>query len=173
MGGIGKYALAVEYAFRYRDLYAAVWWCPAETPITLSTSLSELAKELGAVAADEVDIEKAAKAGLRRLSEQRATYLLVYDNVASPDQVVDLLPASGARVLITSRFEDWSALAEEAALDLLPLADATAFLQARAGRQDEEGAAVLADAVGRLPLALDLGSTAFRLSNTIAVLVSF
>ena len=155
MGGVGKTALAVDYAFRYRDLYAGVWWCPAETRIGLLTSLAGLAKELDAVAADEADIEKAAKAGLRRLAEQRATYLLVYDNVASPEEIADLLPASGARLLVTSRFSDWGDWAEEVVLDVLPLADAGAFLQSRAARQDAEGAATLAEALGRLPLALD------------------
>ncbi len=155
MGGVGKSALAVEYAFRYRDLYAGVWWCPAETRIGLLTSLAELAMALGAAAADEADIEKAAKAGLRRLAEQRATFLLVYDNVASPDDIADLLPAFGARVLVTSRFADWSDWAEEVKLDVLPAAEAVVFLERRAGRQDSEGAPALAEALGRLPLALD------------------
>lgn len=46
MGSVGKTALAVEYAHRYRDLYAGTWWCPAETRIDLLTSLAELAMEL-------------------------------------------------------------------------------------------------------------------------------
>src|SRR6202042_2706316 len=96
MGGVGKTALAAEYAFRYRDLYAGVWWCPAETRIGLLTSLAELAKALRPARDDEPDVEKAAKAGLRRLAEQRSTFLLVYDNVASRDDIADLLPASGA-----------------------------------------------------------------------------
>ena len=105
--------------------------------------------------AEEADIEKAAKAALRRLAEQREIWLLVYDNVAAPEEIADLLPAAGARVLITSRFSDWSGWADEVSLDVLPIEEAMAFLQDRAGRRDEAGARTLAEALGRLPLALD------------------
>src|SRR5262249_39821797 len=67
----------------------------------------------------------------------------------------DLLPSGGARVLITSRFSDWSELAGEVPLDVLPLEEAAAFLQSRAGRSDATGANTLADVLGKLPLALD------------------
>ena len=108
MGGVGKTSLAVEYAHRYRHFYAGVWWCPSESRIGLLTALASLSVELGAVAADEPDLEKAAKAGLRRLAEQRATWLLIYDNVTSPDQIAELLPTANAKVLLTSRFSDWA-----------------------------------------------------------------
>ena len=108
MGGVGKTSLAVEYAHRFRGLYAGVCWCPAETRTGLLSALAGLAVTLGAATAEEADVEKAAKAALRRLAEQRATWLLVYDNVPAPDAIADLLPSAGARVLITSRFSDWS-----------------------------------------------------------------
>src|SRR5262249_31372787 len=56
--------------------------------------------------------------------------------------------------LITSRFSDWSELADEVALDVLPLEEAVAFLQSRTGR-GYAGAQTLAEALGYLPLALD------------------
>jgi hypothetical protein len=89
---------------------------------------------------------------VRRLSEQRSTWLLVYDNVPTPDAVANLLPSAGARVLITSRFSDWSEQADEVALDVLPLEEAVALLENRAGRSDAAGAKTLAEAVDRLPL---------------------
>jgi tetratricopeptide (TPR) repeat protein len=155
LGGVGKTSLATEYVHRYRQLYAGVCWCPAETRTELLTNLAALAVTLGVATVDEADVEKAVKATLRRLNEQRATWLLVYDNVADPNEMADLLPSSGARVLITSRFSDWSAMAEEVSLDVLALGEATTFLQSRCGRQDAGGASILAKALGSLPLALD------------------
>src|SRR3989440_11163801 len=155
IGGVGKTSLAIEYAHRYRNLYAGVCWCPAETRTGLLSALANLTVTLGASTAEEADVEKAAKAALRRSAEQRATWLLVYDNVPAPDAIADLLPSAGARVLITSRFSDWSELADEVALDVLPLEEAVALLQSRAGRSDAAGAKTLAEALGRLPLALD------------------
>src|SRR5262249_17882887 len=69
--------------------------------------------------------------------------------------ITDLLPSAGARVLITSRFSDWSELAEEVSLDVLPPEQAVALLESRTGRSDAAGAQTLAEALGRLPLALD------------------
>jgi tetratricopeptide (TPR) repeat protein len=155
MGGVGKTSLAIEYAHRYRKLYAGVCWCPAETRAGLLSALAALAVTLGATRTDEGNAENAAKAALRRLDEQRATWLLVYDNVTSPDGIADLLPSFGARVLITSRFSDWGGMADEVSLDALPPEEAVALLQARAGRNDTSGASTLAEALGYLPLALD------------------
>jgi hypothetical protein len=155
MGGVGKTALAVEYANRFRNVYDGVWWCPSETRAGLMISLAALATELEVAAPEEADIEKAAQAALRRLAEQGDIWLLVYDNVASPEEIADCLPAAGARALITSRFSDWSEWADEVSLDVLPIAEAVAFLNDRAGRSDDAGARTLAEALGRLPLALD------------------
>src|SRR5262249_15059344 len=154
-GGVGKTSLAVEYAHRYRKLYAGVCWCPAETRTGLLSALAALAVTLGAATTDEADVERAANAALRRLDEQRATWLLVYDNVVSPDEITDLLPSGGARVLITSRFSDWGGMADEVALDVLSPEEAMVFLRTRTGRDDITGARTLAEALGYLPLALD------------------
>ena len=67
-----------------------------ETRAGLMTSLAALATELEAASPEEADIEKAARAALRRLAEQGDIWLLVYDNVASPAEIADLLPAAGA-----------------------------------------------------------------------------
>jgi tetratricopeptide (TPR) repeat protein len=155
LGGVGKTTLATEYAYRFRGLYAGVWWCPAETRTGLLSSLAALAVHLKAATAEEADIEKAAKAALHQLAEQRATWLLVYDNVSSPEKIADLLPTAGTTVLITSRFPEWRRWAEQVALDALPLEEAVALLEKLTVRDDATGAKTLADALGCLPLALD------------------
>ena len=48
MGGVGKTSLAIEYAHRFRGLYAGVCWCPAETRTGLLSALASLAVTLGA-----------------------------------------------------------------------------------------------------------------------------
>jgi hypothetical protein len=95
-----------------------------------------------------------SRAGRRRRYLEH-TWLLVYDNVTAPDHIADLLPAAGARVLITSRFSDWRQVADEVPLDVLPLDEAIALLESRTGRKDAEGARTLAEALGNLPLAFD------------------
>src|SRR5579862_556473 len=155
LGGVGKTSLAVEYAHRFQGLHAGVCWLTAETRAGLLTSLAALAVSLGAASAEEADVEKAARAALRRLAGQRVPWLLIYDNVTSPREIADLLPAGGARVLITSRFSDWSGWAEEVPLDVLPMEEAVDLLQRRCGRADEAGAKVLAQTLGGLRLTLD------------------
>src|SRR5262249_14804416 len=155
LGGIGKTSLAIEYAHRYRRLYAGVCWCTAETSAGLLSALADLAVTLGVATTDDADVEKAAKAALRRLDEQRSPWLLVYDNVVSPDDIADLLPSAGPRLLITSRFSDWGELADEVALDVLQPEEAIAFIHTRTGRSDPQGARTLTDALGFLPLAMD------------------
>lgn len=165
LGGIGKTSLAAEYAQRHGGEYAGVWWAPAESRTVLLASLAALAGRLDLRFAEEADQEKAAHAGLAYLARSAVPYLLIYDNVESPDVLNNLLPSAGARVLLTTRWTDWSGRAAEMELDALGCEAAVDLLQKRAGRVDEPGAARLAESLGYLPLALDHAGAYCRLSG--------
>jgi tetratricopeptide (TPR) repeat protein len=155
LGGIGKTALAVEYAHRFGEAYAGVFWCPASTLESLLASLASLGVMLGVASTKETDRREAANAALRRLATESKPWLLIYDDVPQPDKIADFLPTHGGRVLITSRFSDWKGWAEQIEIGVLPLEEAIAFLVERADREDDAGAKVLAQTLGCLPLALD------------------
>jgi tetratricopeptide (TPR) repeat protein len=165
LAGIGKTTLAAEYAHRYAGDYAGVWWAPAETRAGLIASLVDLAGRLDARLAEEPDQEKAAQAGLAHLARSGTPYFLVYDNVETPEVLCDLLPRAGARVILTTRWSDWSGRADELELTLLDLSSAADLLRTRGGRADDPGAARLAEALGRLPLALDHAGAYCRLTG--------
>ena len=137
LGGIGKTSLAAEYAHRRANDYSGVWWARAAQRTLLVESLADLAGRLDPALAAEADHEKAAIAGLARLARFRKPFLLVYDNVDAPETIRDLIPSSSARVIITSRWADWSGRAAELRLDAFEEDVAVEFLQKRAGRNDQ------------------------------------
>jgi len=165
LGGTGKSALAAEYAHRFANDYAGVWWAPAEQRTPLVASLAALGGRLDPRLANVSDQETAARAGLARLAGVAAPMLLIYDNVETPDIVRDLLPARGARVLMTTQWSDWAGRAAEVKLDTLREDIAAQFLQLRTERSDPAGALRLAQALGCLPLALEHAGAYCRLAG--------
>jgi tetratricopeptide (TPR) repeat protein len=160
LGGVGKSSLAQEYAWRNRARYAAVWWIRAETADTLLDDLIELGSQFDSGLQDISNRREAARRTLAMIAERARAklkskpFLLVYDNVESPQAIENLCPAEGAHVLITTRWANWYGNAREIAVEVLPRPIAVDFLLAHAHRPDEAAAGRLADALGRLPLAL-------------------
>jgi AAA ATPase domain len=116
LGGIGKTQLARAYAHRHRDDYQLGWWTPAETPLTATTALAELAVRLGAAA--DLPQPRQVSFAHEALAE-RDGWLLVFDNATDPATLEPLLPATGkGHVLVTSRSAAWHGLAEPIPVDL-------------------------------------------------------
>jgi tetratricopeptide (TPR) repeat protein len=161
LGGIGKTQTAVEYAYRYRDRYNAVFWVRAETRAELQAGLVEIARllnlpEQGAEVADDV-----IRAVLAWLGSHDG-WLLVFDNADTPTLLTGYLPDNPrGHVLLTSRASTLDPLGVAEPIVLRPLSseDAVRFLFARTGRQptdaDTAVAARIAEALGWLPLALE------------------
>jgi tetratricopeptide (TPR) repeat protein len=157
MGGVGKTALAVEYAYRRAGRFDVVWWVAAENPDLVGEQLSALGAELGLPRNSEPGIVLGA---LRR---KRHRWLLVLDNVDQPSLVGPLRPTDGrGRLLVTSRRRAFDGLGP--VVDVLPFerAESTTLLTGRRADLSLSSAAAVADLVGDLPIAIEQAAAFLR-----------
>ena len=153
LGGVGKTAVAAEYAYRHRGDFDVVWWVRADKAVTMAQDMADLATAIG-ISAD-ADLDAAVEA-VRAWLEGNDRWLLVFDNAEDPAAVAARAPrGGGGKVLITSRLPHWSALATVLVVDVLDEAGAASFLVRRSGDGDDAAAVGLARELGRLPLALE------------------
>jgi tetratricopeptide (TPR) repeat protein len=167
LSGIGKTQIAIEYAYRYRDEYDAVFWCRADSREALASGFAEIANLLDLPEKDDRDRNIAAEAA-RRWLERQSGWLLILDNADDPAGVVQsfLQAHSSGHVLITTRLRATGDIAsvepdemrfEEGALFLLRHAqvipqDGTLD---SASSSDKRFALEISRELAGLPLALD------------------
>jgi DNA-binding SARP family transcriptional activator/tetratricopeptide (TPR) repeat protein len=167
--GVGKTALAVQWAHRVADRYPdgqlylnLRGFEPAAAPVAPDEAVRALLGALG-VPPQQLPPGADAQAALYRSLLAGRRVLVVLDNAGTADQVRPLLPGSpGCLALVTSRTQPTSLVAVEGAvpvvLDVFTTGNARELLVRRLGRErvDADPGAVddIIAGCARLPLAL-------------------
>jgi cellulose biosynthesis protein BcsQ len=160
LGGVGKTQVALEYAYRFMADYDLVWWIESEEPEQVATSLSELGRRLdlrmGENANENADLVKETlRLGMHPKAKR---WLLVFDNADDPGQIVRFLPGGSGDVLVTSRNQAWTSHAEALEVDVFRREESVEHLCRRAPALSQQEAALVAEAVGDLPLAVEIAA---------------
>lgn len=173
VGGVGKTALAIEYAHRFAGSYELVWWVDAERSESVGEQLAALAAAAGWVPADtHVPI---ALGAVRRRLARTPGWLVVFDNADGPVDLREWLPQGPGHVLVTSRDPVWAGVAMPVAVEIPSRSESVALLRAVAPAVPEADADLLAEVLGDLPLAVAqaagvLAETGIRAGEYIAEL---
>lgn len=155
LGGVGKTQLAIEFAYRHLAEYPLVWWIAADSAGQVRASLTQLAQRLDTPV--EPDMKVTTALVLEALSTSSFPWLLIYDNVESPEVLNGLVPSTGVgQVILTSRnTAAWAARGNALEVDVFKRAESIELLQRHGRTIAEADADRLADKLGDLPLALE------------------
>jgi len=157
LGGVGKTAVAIEYAYQYGADYDLVCWIRADQTPLVRSSLAGLATDLGLPppSASGIDLTTVGVLDALRRGEPYNRWLLIFDNADQPEELRPFIPNGPGDVLITSRNHRWGATVETIALDVFERAESIQFLLKRVPKGlTEADADRLSDKLGDLPLAL-------------------
>lgn len=167
LGGIGKTQTAIEYAYRYRDLYHAVFWVRAANHETLVADFVALAHLLE-LPGREVQDQMLVVAAVKRWLEQHGSWLLILDNADDPGLLIDFLPNEGAgHILLTTRAQATGSIASSLQVEKMRVAESMRLLLRRAkllsideplenvSTEARAQARIIVQELDGLPLALD------------------
>lgn len=157
LGGVGKSTLAARYAASCG--LNPVWWITADTAANIDVGLADLAEALQPGIAAEYPEAVLREQALQWLAGHDG-WLLVLDNVTSPDDIRFLVSSAGSgRFVMTSRrAAGWHGIASPIRLDVLEpdeAADLLTRIVTHGGPRDLDGAGQLCDELGYLPLAIE------------------
>ncbi len=167
LGGIGKTQIAVEYAYRYRDHYQAIFWINASTRDALNADFVMLAALLDLPEQHEQDQDIVTRA-VKRWLTTHTRWLLILDNVDNLEMINDFLPVHGTGdVLLTTRLQALGTLAQSIEVEKMLLDEGVMFLLRRtkviapgasldlAAKESQAQATEIVATLDGLPLALD------------------
>lgn len=168
IGGIGKTQIAVEYAYRQRFKYSAIFWIDCASRERIVSDFTTIATILKLPTRLKEERDKLIIAVLDWLNTHR-NWLLIFDNVESVEAVRPFLPATPeGSLLFTTRLPTLGTLTHSIELQPMPLQESLHLLVRRAQSQptytatlslpyeEEVAAQTIAIEMDGLPLALDL-----------------
>jgi WD40 repeat protein len=171
MGGVGKTALAIEFAHRFGAGFDGVYWVQGQSLAQLLAELVRLARDRLRLAIDDPHGADANGRYLRALAAHASAHpqmLLIIDNVTDPQSLVaGRFPplALGCNVLFTTRTAFTLAAVAAHSLEILrpePALDLLTRHRPPPTTPEAEAAREIANAVGYLPLALALIASHLR-----------
>ncbi|WP_007516447.1 tetratricopeptide repeat protein [Pseudofrankia saprophytica] len=148
MGGVGKTALAIRYAYRYQSEFEVVWWVAADQADAVATNISALAAPLGLTPDSDA-------ASVWSVLSRRQSWLVIFDNVEDLDAVARFRPSGGGQVLLTSRRTGMDALGVALTVPTLARSDAARLLALRVRDIEPDLAERIVALLGDLPLAVE------------------
>jgi tetratricopeptide (TPR) repeat protein len=167
LGGLGKTQIAVEYAYRHRQDYQAIFWVRADTHEALVSGYVALAELLNLPEKDERDQTIIVQAVERWLKTHRE-WLLILDNADDLSIVGPFLRSLlGGHILLTTRAYAIGPLAQRVEVETMSQEVGVLFLLRRAGligldtsletvsTSERANAQRITEELGGLPLALD------------------
>jgi tetratricopeptide (TPR) repeat protein len=158
LGGIGKTQIAVEYAYRSRDLgrYTHTFWVNAASREAIIASFEMLAELLPAFSAKgETDQHKLVIAIQRWLEQCQHYWLLIFDNADDVSIIQEYLPRRGnGSILLTTRSHAVGSFAVSLEVETMGLIEGTHLLLRRAQRLEQAYDAEF-DSAGNIVVALD------------------
>jgi tetratricopeptide (TPR) repeat protein len=132
LGGIGKTQTAIEYAYRYRQEYRAVFWVRADSRETLVADYIAIARVLSLPEESAPD-QLLIVAAVKRWLEQQEGWLLILDNADDLQLLTDFLPSQGnGHLLLTTRAQATGKLAEHLSVEKMELSEGMQLLLRRA-----------------------------------------
>lgn len=167
LGGIGKTALAMEYAYRYSDEYRSIFWVRGEISDVLLTDFAAIAGVLNLPEQEQQTQHQTVEA-VKRWLEQHTHWLLIVDNIEELSLLREFIPfKSKGHIILTTRSQSTGSFIQRLDLYKMESDEGALFLLRRAKRIGPGGAIEQALAADRLiareisllldglPLALD------------------
>jgi tetratricopeptide (TPR) repeat protein len=161
--GVGKTAIALEYAHRYMNDYDLVCWIPCgqgrwqEIDLRTAEIAPFLQERFGVSVPIEATVAERARIVLDMLGDGETVprWLLIYDAADDIDAVREYLPSRGGRVLITSQNQDWEDQGvRPVRVRMLDRQESLSYLFRVVPDLAREEANALAEALGDLPVAI-------------------